>query len=224
MSANPSSTSANPGDQRPQLDALEFSEPRCRYESTAVYKNPDTGQVFKIVARGLEQESVANFMRQLKVRLEVKPGDAAPPPDVGQVPTYQVDQLQASQKQEKPTEEPAVACEIEVVDSGDIQPPFIVDFQIDPSINRANQLAPQGFDFYSTTWIRVTIHADEGSMDASLENGVSKFTSVDAEGLTMDTLSGSSGDPTTFFLYIDGEGQFDLSGQYSTSSSSSGHH
>jgi hypothetical protein len=186
---------------------VTFSDPVCRYESSADYTNPQTGQSFRIIAAGPDQEGVANFIQKIQVYLEVKPDEPLSPPE----------NLKESESQpsERDDEQPLVTFEVQVIDSGKIDPPFIVDFEIDPPINQVSRTAPQSYAFYSASQVSVTIHANSGNLTASLSGGgPTSRTNVSSPGDPIHSLFGNSNSPKTFFLNVNGQGNFDLSGSY----------
>jgi hypothetical protein len=200
----------NQGKEDGALEALEFSDPECVYESSAIYENPQTGHRFKVTTSSRDEESLRNFHEaEIQLWLEVKPGDTSQPPELDpEVKVYE----------DEDEEEPAVTFEIDVLDAGEIEPPYIVAFSIDPSINNANRTSPQYYSFYSTRWIRVNLHADQGNMNARLRRGSrSKQSNFANPGVTHTALTDGAGSPTTFRLSITGTGRFDLSGEYRTS-------
>jgi hypothetical protein len=193
---------------------VQFSPPKCLYQSIATYTNPKTGHVFELTASGRDPEVISGYTESLKVTLEVRPDDpnwtlpAQDPPS----PAYQKRGVK-----KKESQEPAITLEIEVVDAGKLEPPFIVDFVLDPPIDEPNRTSPHTYSYQSTTQIQVTIHADHGDLNADLSGGpVPSGTGVSNPGNASDSLSGTSGSATTFSLSIQGTGQYDLSGSYRT--------
>lgn len=200
----------NPGKDDQDREAMKLSDPKCRYESSAIYENPQTGQRFEITTSSRDEESLRNF-HEAEIRLwcEVKPSDASQPPQSD--PDIRV-------YKDENEEEPAVTFKIDVLDAGGIEPPYIVAFNIDPLISAANRTSPQSYSYFSTTWIKVNLHADEGEMDAKLwHDSSSKRNSFANPGNANAELTDGSGSPANFYLLIKGTGQFDLSGEYHTS-------
>lgn len=193
---------------RPPLEPPAFSEPTCRCESQAVYTNPATGQVFQLTADGGDAETLKTFLDGLKVYFAAKPG--------GEPPFEEEKQAAYSSEERYSEEPPAITLKVEVLDTAGIEPPYTVDFAIDPLISVANRLSPQSFTF-TGRWISVWIHADDGNMNASL-GGVSfpRFTSVTENGSALGSMAGSApgGNLSSFTVAVSGSGVFDLSGSY----------
>jgi hypothetical protein len=211
--SDPDQTTPNAIDNPPTH--VDFSPPKCLYQSIATYTNPKTGHVFELTASGRDPEVISAYTESLKVTLEVRPDDpnwklpTQEPPSA----VYQ----KRSVKKKESDQEPAISLEIEVVDSGKLEPPFIVDFILDPLINEPNRTSPHTYCYQSSTQIQVTIHADSGDLTADLSGGaVPSGTGVSNPGNASDSLSGASGSATTFTLSIAGTGQYDLSGSYRT--------
>lgn len=194
---------------RPPLEPPTFSEPACRCESQAVYTNPDTGQVFQLTAGGADPQVLKTFLDGLKVSFVVKPGSAEPPFEEEEQSAY-------GSEEHYPGEPPAITLKVDVLDTAGIEPPYTVDFAIDPVISVANRLSPQSFT-YSGRWISVFVHADDGSMNTSL-SGVSfpRFTFVAKNGPALRSMAGSSpgGNVGWLTVSVSGSGTFDLSGSY----------
>jgi hypothetical protein len=200
----------NAGKDDQALEVVKFGDPECRYESRAIYENPQTGHRFEITISSRDEKSLNNFHEEdIRLWLEVKPSDASQQPEPD--PDRKVYEYEDEG-------EPAVTFAIDVLDAGGIEPPYIVAFRIDPLISNANQTSPQTYLFFSTQWIKVNLHADQGNMDARLRHGTRlKRINFANPGVANVALIDSSGSPTNFYLIIRGGGQFDLSGEFYTS-------
>ena len=191
------------------LEQLTFADPICRCESQAIYRNPLTGQVFQLTASGSDPEALKNFLANLKVYFEAKPG--------GEEPSFEDDRQSEYNRENRYSEEqPEIVLKVDVVDTVGIEHPYTVDFAIDPIINAQNRLSPQSFVFFGR-WISVSIHADDGSMDSSL-SGVSfpRYAFVSDNGPSLRSLGGSApgNSRASLTVSVSGSGVFDLAGSY----------
>jgi hypothetical protein len=176
------------GNRESELRPVEFSSPRCRYESVARFKN-DKGQEFRIWVSGFDLNAVERYTKELHVDLEVLRDE---PNQVLEEEPCASEQAQQSVREGEPEEQQNVATQqqkedlaiaIEAINTQGIEPPYILRFTLDPPINKNGE---HTYSFQNASQANVTITAKQGKMNAKLFQGNQQVgaTTVDlAEGL-----------------------------------------
>lgn len=189
------------------LELMDFSEPANRFESKTRYTNQKTGQVFELTANGPNPEAIAEYIKNIRVYLEVKTDDGSDrrpeEPDRGN-PDEEISK----------EEEAMITLYIDIIEPAGIEPPYVVDFVIDPPIN-LTLTSPQDYPFAPASGIDITIQATSGNLDAALKRVRSRRSvSVVAGGLPAGLIGNARNSRHGVLISVSGDGVFTLSGRY----------
>lgn len=192
-----------------QLEPLEFSEPIDRWESTSHYTN-SKGQEFELRVCGANPEQVDEYLKEVRIYLEVLPGSEEPSeeeksPEEGDK-EYQSFVEEEFQKVELHPELD-LQIDMEILNTQGVELPYELKAEIDPSI--AGGVTHCYVTKVNAKSIKINLSASQNGVSGFLSGaGVSKRDQADV--LPPDPpkqkarFIGTAGNPSRFFFAVTG--------------------